>query len=188
MANIRKPMLVVPLVGAALLSGCATYAPRPSSYSYFAVTPTSPYPATRRARSGRCRSPRRASRPGHRPLRPKRPFRHSHLASMRPVARCREARAGAWSRSPTAAPVGVEPATMAAATPMATHAPPAITARPSVDRSGSGSVAIISRDIISTAAMAVVISVEGTAADTAVAMVAGITDPEYPHQGVTSRK
>lgn len=42
MANIRKPMLVVPLVGAALLSGCATYAPRPSSYSYFAVPCNTP--------------------------------------------------------------------------------------------------------------------------------------------------
>ena len=71
---------------------------------------------------------------------------------------------------------------MAAATPMATQAPTAITARPSVDRSGSESesVVIISRDIISTAAMSVVVI---SAGDTAVAMVAGITDPEYPHQG-----
>lgn len=77
--------------------------------------------------------------------------------------------------------VGVEPATMAAATPMATQAPTAITARPSVDRSGSESE---SADIISTAAMsAVVISVEGTVEGTAAAMVAGITDPGYRHQG-----
>lgn len=37
MPNIRKPIIIVPLAGAVLLGGCATYAPRPSAYSYFAV-------------------------------------------------------------------------------------------------------------------------------------------------------
>ncbi len=41
MPNIRKPIMV-PLAGAVLLGGCATYAPRPSSYSYFAVSCDTP--------------------------------------------------------------------------------------------------------------------------------------------------
>lgn len=37
MTNFRKPIIIVPLAGALLLGGCATYAPQPASYSYFAV-------------------------------------------------------------------------------------------------------------------------------------------------------
>ncbi|MBN8847311.1 MULTISPECIES: hypothetical protein [unclassified Sphingomonas] len=36
MLDLRKPLLIMPLAGATLLGGCATYS-RPASYSYFSV-------------------------------------------------------------------------------------------------------------------------------------------------------
>lgn len=42
MTNIRRPIIAAPLAAAVLLSGCATYAPSPAAYSYYAVPCSTP--------------------------------------------------------------------------------------------------------------------------------------------------